>query len=208
MDNILSDEEKQKIMDSLNRERPHIIAPAQQEPIDLKQAAINAGISDAPASSFPMISGMFAPADAKIKTYAGKGGAVTTPALNRVGGPLDVSPAGVASTVADPLNYVGPGMAMGGIKNIAAKELPNIGYGVFGKLRGMMQNPEVENALSIPAKEALKDAPSALSSSIKLPATHPEMTNLKNTINQLVEEKGLYSPEVQKAQQFYNKKLE
>lgn len=208
MDNILSDEEKQKIMDSLNRERPRIVAPTPQEPIDLKQAAINAGVSDAPASSFPMISGMFAPKDAMYKAYGKGGAAPAVPALNRVGGPLDVSPADVVSTVADPLNYVGPGGAMGGIKSIAKKELPNIGYGVFGKLRGMIQNPEVENALSIPAKEALKDAPSALQSVIKLPANHPEMTNLKNTINQLVEEKGLYSPEVQKAQQFYNKKLE
>lgn len=107
---------------------------------DLKKAAIDLGIPDDPASSYPGLSKLFAPADSMTKAYSHSGPLPTTPTINRIGGPLDISAADVAANVVDPINYIGPG-AFGGIK-VIGKIPKNPG---FNKLKSMLQ-PAMERA--------------------------------------------------------------
>lgn len=111
---ILSDEEKQRIIDSLNRNKPGIQVPPMETPKDPEQMLENIGVSGALPSSFPQLSGMFSPKDA---TYQGEGfsgrqmgiQSPTTgqPLLNREGGPLDISAAKAGSQLLKPQNYLG-----------------------------------------------------------------------------------------------------
>lgn len=70
--------------------------------IPWKKHAEDLGISGAPISQLPLLQKLFTKDQSKAPAIGGKFGASpAVGALNREGGPLDVSPAGVAGTLAD-----------------------------------------------------------------------------------------------------------
>lgn len=144
------DLKKQALLKMIGNSQPQmdVLLGKNQPKVDWKQVAENAGISGAPASQLGL-SSLFAPSDAK---YQGGGAserqmgmvspATGQPALNRAGGPLDVSPAGVAGTAAElaanPNNYVAPGLSTG-MGGVAAMD------GAFPNLKKLMQPEEYMN---------------------------------------------------------------
>ena len=110
-----NDLKKQALMKMIGNSQPQMdtIFGVNQPKVPWKQAYESMGMSGAPLSQLQGTSALFAPANAKYNGLGGvsdnKMGYVSPtagqPALNRAGGPLDVSPAGVAgeatSLVAD-----------------------------------------------------------------------------------------------------------
>lgn len=136
-----NDLKKQALMKMIGNSQPQMdtIFGVNQPKVPWKQAYESMGMSGAPLSQLQGTSALFAPANAKYNGLGGvsdnKMGYVSPtagqPALNRAGGPLDVSPAGVAgeatSLVADPRNYMAPGLktGMAGVSKLEG-QYPNL----------------------------------------------------------------------------------
>lgn len=138
---------------------------------DYKQMFENAGMSGAPTSSIPGVSGLYAPKDSMYQRgdnskFADMGlSDAPQPKLNRVGGPLDVSPSGVAGELAsnavNPMTYAGmPGGKVGA--TVQAMKFP--------ELSSMMKNSpeqasfvERQFAKDPNVRQVLSESPSLLS---------------------------------------------
>lgn len=143
-EDILSEEEKQRIIESLNREKPTLDKPL-PTPVPGNQVMEDIGMSGARPSSYPQLSKLFKPKDAMYKAYSKGGAAPEVPAFDREGGLLDSSPSeivgGAIDFTADPASWLGGlpiSAAKAGIQSIAKKGM-SAPVPAFKEIQQMMQ---------------------------------------------------------------------